>query len=264
MEDDGELTQDQLDLLDELEPGEAKGNVTLKDALDWDNDHFFRVRNELIDLGFVQKGRGRGGSTARITQDRDLEDLDEDEDDQSIALIRVTESELYEPMRNVLEEDWALDQGFRNPIVEITAQQGARSTGGQWSRPDITVVAIQTFEMLPTKHLDVVTFEIKPADGWNITSVFETAAHSKAATHSYLAIYTPEGKFPETDETVRILDECGRFNIGLVTFDDPSDYFSYNFIKVAPRLEPEPGDLDQFLRIQISTAGQAEIRKQTR
>jgi hypothetical protein len=43
MEDDGELTQDQLDLLDELEPGEAKGNVTLKDALDWDNDHFFRV-----------------------------------------------------------------------------------------------------------------------------------------------------------------------------------------------------------------------------
>jgi hypothetical protein len=40
MEDNSELTQDQLDLLDELEPGEAKGNVTLKDALDWDNDDF--------------------------------------------------------------------------------------------------------------------------------------------------------------------------------------------------------------------------------
>ncbi|MEV4721842.1 hypothetical protein AB0J94_32040 [Micromonospora noduli] len=70
------------------------------------------------------------------------------------------EPALYEPMRAVIERDWA--QEHRQDLLadEITAFGGSRPTG-IWSRPDITTVEVRTFEYVPGKHLDVNTFEIK-------------------------------------------------------------------------------------------------------
>jgi len=71
------------------------------------------------------------------------------------------EASLYEPMRAVIQADWAKDERFDFLAVEITAQQGRRQTGGRFSRPDIVAVEVRIPRYLPTKSLEVVTFELK-------------------------------------------------------------------------------------------------------
>jgi len=46
---------------------------------------------------------------------------------------------LYEPLASVLRAQWAREKSFSHHHVEITAQQGRRSTGGRWTRPDLAV-----------------------------------------------------------------------------------------------------------------------------
>ena len=122
------------------------------------------------------------------------------------------ERNLYPRFREAIESGWVRDEALGpNVVVEITAAQGARDTGGRWSRPDLTVVAVRTFDMLPGKHLNVTTFEIKPEGAWdNIACVFEAAAHSRAATQSLLALHTPSG-VPQTSDFDRVIQECRRF-----------------------------------------------------
>ena len=75
--------------------------------------------------------------------------------------------------------------------------------------------------MLPGKHLEVITLEVKPSGMWDISGVYEAAAHSRAATTSFLAIHTPNGEDPQSEEKTRVFDECRRFGVGLLTFGDP-------------------------------------------
>ena len=60
-------------LLDKITELSAKGeafvpNKAVREALDWDHDHYWRVRQELIDEGRVVARRGKGG-TVNLTDE---------------------------------------------------------------------------------------------------------------------------------------------------------------------------------------------------
>jgi hypothetical protein len=171
------------------------------------------------------------------------------------------ESDLYLPISKVLGLDWAKELRFRNHLVEITATQGRRDTGGMWTRPDLTVVAVSTYAYVLGTFFDVITFEVKPAGMWHdVKGVFETAAHSRFATRSYLLIHVPEGEgtIPEAD-LERLQSECTRFQIGLCLFQDPSAYDSWHFLLDPVRREPNPEDIDQFIDQQMSDENKKKI-----
>ena len=76
-------------------------------------------------------------------------------------------------------------------VLEITAKQGRRDTGGTWSRLDIVIVSVVTLPFVLGKHLDVTTFEIKPHTQLDVTSVYEALAHLRAATRAYVFLHVP-------------------------------------------------------------------------
>lgn len=106
---------------------------------------------------------------------------------------------------------------------------------------------------------DVETFEVKPST-CGIEAVFETAAHSRVATKSYLAIrVTDDGSSQE--DLDRIESECVRFGLGLVLFRDPKQYDHWAH-RVEPNgAEPDPFSLEEFIQTQIPAADQEKVRK---
>jgi hypothetical protein len=165
-------------------------------------------------------------------------------------------------MANVLRTEWARDNRFREWIVEITARQGRRETGGKWTRPDLTVVSSTTLLYYPTKLFDVTTFEVKPSDGFDVTAVYEALAHRRAATRSYVLVHIPPAQ--QALDTVQsaieqVSTEAKRHGIGVIVASDPASYDAWDEKVEAVRHEPDPLLLNEFLAIQLSETTKGEI-----
>lgn len=202
--------------------GTPVGNVTLLQKLrdaaasklkfDITDEDYWAARNGLIAEGQIEKGRGRGGSVYRV----------EAVEAKVKPTKRIPESDLYSKVGQYIETLWVKDNGINQFVLEKTASQGKKKTGGRWTRPDFALVALKSFLYIPGKVLELITFEVKPENDYRIEGVFETAAHSRFSHKSYLVIYTPDEN-PATEDFQRVKRECERFGLGLITFTDGAD-----------------------------------------
>jgi len=227
------------------EDGSSIGNKSLRERLNWDFDKYKQVRDELLRDGVIRLGRGRGGSVSYAKP------LTAKELDSSPAPKKKKshERDLYPAFFKGLQK-WAADQGWTDHFVEQLAHQGRRSTGGNWTRPDFVVIGIQKYEYTPGVVRDIETFEVKPSSS-GIDAVFETAAHSRFATKSHLAIQK-EDEEPSEEDLARIESECQRFGLGLIVFRVPETHDDWDY-KVEPiRKEPDPELLEQFVKNQVT------------
>jgi hypothetical protein len=120
--------------------------------------------------------------------------------------------------------------------------------GGRWTRPDVALVAMQTFPYVPTKVFQVITFEIKPDLGTGLDGVFEAAAHSAFAHRSYLA-FPDSQEYEDNPLYDRITEECARFGLGLILFGDLSNWDTYDFQVTARFREPDPQAVNDFMAL---------------
>lgn len=254
------MTQDEIKeygkiLLDLIpKDGSTIGNVKLfrklreknKRLLDSD---YWEIRNGLIDQGVISKARGKGGSVFRL---QDVEASVE------TPRAKAKESNLYQSFNNCIEKFWVGENNIKTFVLEKTATQGKRKTGGKWTRPDFALIAVRTYEYIPGKSLELITFEVKPANDFKIEGVFETAAHSKFAQKSYLAVFCPKGQ-PYTDEFQRVKEECVRFGIGLIIFGEVNNWETYETIVEAERKNPDPDAVNGFISSQIKRDNQSRI-----
>lgn len=222
------------------------GNTTLIRELklsEPDLPVYWDAVNALEDDGKIVRGRGKGGSI-RIPK----EDL-------SIGLIdkpkgkgRKSEGDLYGPIASTLKQWWVHQVGLREYIMEITAHQGRRHTGGFWITLGVTCHAY-----VPGRNLDITTFEIKKSPDEGIYGVFESAAHSAFAHRSFLLIQVPADDSLSDDENFeRTKSECERFGLGLITFTDPSSWETYETIVDAEFKSPSHAQINKFIANQIS------------
>jgi hypothetical protein len=147
------------------EKGGHAGNVTLQRELGWSEDSYWPIRDRLVDAGLLELGRGRGGSVSLVIQAAPLQSDTFEPAIESLPVaspLRVSEADLYDPLAEVLKRQWAKDLRFRSLVVEVTARQGRRDTGGTWTRPDIVAAALRVFPHVPGKFFDLITFEVKP------------------------------------------------------------------------------------------------------
>ena len=174
------------------EKGGHAGNVTLQRELGWEEETYWPIRDRLVDSGLLELGRGRGGSVSLVTQVTQVPPAQPSVSESAGApsLLtspqRISESELYDPVAEVLRKQWARDLRFRSHVVEVTARQGRRDTGGTWTRPDIVTAALRVFPHVPGKFFDLITFELKPFDGIDVTAVFEALSHRRALLQIHL------------------------------------------------------------------------------
>ena len=237
------------------------GNVTLRGYLTdqgWDEDTYWGIRNRLIERGILGIGRGKGGSVRRIPVVTVAPAAAPQAAPLAVAIL--AERELYTPMADVIRSRWAQDYRLDSHIVEITAQQGARATGGRWTRPDITMASYKTFAYVPGKHFDLITFEIKPYDTLDVTVIYEALAHRRAATRSYALVHIPEDKQGEAQAVLdEVSSEAKRYGVGLVVATNPSDYDTWEELVEAVRHEPDPERLNDFLAQQVSQGFREQV-----
>lgn len=248
------------------EAGETKGNVTLRDAfienaksagIQLLPEDYWTIRGLLIEDRSITVGRGRGGSVRRITPALS-ETLQNPADLPGAPAINPKERDLYAPFLETINHFFVSDYRIKLFVSEITAQQGSRSTGGQWTRPDITLVAVKMHEFIPGKSIEVFTFEIKPFWAINIDGVFEASSHSAFANRSFLAIHVAQDV---PDALIdRLESECKRFGTGLILFNDVTDWGTYEIRVDAQRHTPDADDTDQFIATQISFENRDKLR----
>lgn len=263
------FTADEQALLSCLpQDGTAKGNQAVRLELEWDEDRYFSTRNHLEDGGHVVRGRGRGGSVRRI--------LTSETTPPGVAVPASTvasvaeveyldEADLYEPMRKVIAGEWAKDHRADPVAVEITALQGRRSTGGKWSRPDITSVEVRTFSYVPGKFLEVVTFEVKPYYAISVQAVYEALAHRRTGTRAYVLLHVPARITTQIAEVIADIIAVARVHgVGLITAEDPSDYATWEDREDAQRFEPDPERLNEFISVQLTEKAKDAISRRLR
>jgi hypothetical protein len=161
--------KDESILLRLIAEGRNTGNITLlhelKENHGWDEEKYWRVRDELLSRGVLERGRGKGGSV-RLR-------LDESSESQPVAeqARKFPENQLYDALLEVLRTEWVREMKIEPDRIhfELTAHMGKKQMGGRWSRPDISAVDICNFSHLPNKFLDIWTFEVCPA--WGPTAV---------------------------------------------------------------------------------------------
>jgi hypothetical protein len=219
------------------------GNVTLLKRLKergWDETKFWKVRENLLNDGLIERGKGKGGSVRRRTAENHSAQIA----DASV------ESDLYQPLLQVLKTDWSREMRIEPSQIhfEITARQGKKATGGTWTRPDITAVSVRRFTHLPNTYLDIWTFEVKSVDWLDVTAIFEAAAHASRATRSYALLQVPEQINSEIEELIdRCEREAARLHVGFITFVTPLDFGTWETRVEAPRLDTAPESLEDFI-----------------
>jgi len=261
----GQIDQNENTLLTEVPETEPIGNVSLRSKLvekGWTEDLYWEIRNRLIERGILTTGKGKGGSVRRVPAISAPVETAEPAPQESLAAVFLAERALYQPMADVIKNKWAQDYRLDSLVVEVTASQGARQTGGKWTRPDITAASYRTFPYVPGRHFDLITFEIKPGDSADVTVVYEALGHRRAATRAYALIHVPEEKRAELGPLLdEISLEAKRFGIGVIVAADPNNYDLWEELVEAVRHEPDPERLNDFLAQQVSQGFREQIMK---
>ncbi len=234
----------------------------------WDDDSFWDIRNGLIDKGLIIKGRGYGGSVKFIEEENGLSNITNDSslglDDIILQkeIERFKESHLYPQILEVLKSEWKKDRRYDHCIVEITAEQGRKRTGGKWTRPDLTVLTYTTFPYVPGKVFDVMTFEVKPSDKLDVTCVYEALGHLRFATRAYVFLEVPQDVDPLNHEEIKtICNEAKRHGVGVYVASDSGNFETWNELVEPARHTPEPEQMNEFLTLQVSGDAKEAILK---
>jgi hypothetical protein len=252
-------TADREIFLRELkELGGAAGNYKLMETLRWDEDRYWRVHAAVVEEGDVEKGRGRGGSVALVRRRRSS--ASRPEESEQAAEDTGRESDLYQPIEQVLRDKWAREESFDRCVVQVTAHQGRRKTGGTWTRPDITVVSTKRFLYVPHSDFDVWTFEIKPEGEIDITGVYEAKAHSRRATRSYVMFHAPRRDSQMQEVIKACVAEAERIDVGLIVFEKVDDFATWEILVRAPRVDVDHELLEEFIK-QLPERVRNEIAK---
>lgn len=250
------------------EDGTGIGNGRAMERLGWEEARYWKVRNSLEDKGLVKRGRGRGGSLRRVALEpsgvntRNPASVSISTDDTPLVSVVEREIALYDPMAAVLRNEWAKDRRITPVGVETTALQGRRATGGTWSRPDLVSVEIKTYEYVPGKYLEIVTFEVKPSDAINVQAVYEALAHRRSGTRAYVVLHVPTDRETTLEDVIKDVCLVARSHgIGVVTVADPSDYSTWEEREEAHRYEPDPARVNDFIETQLSAALKNKIAR---
>lgn len=250
--------------------GGTISNPSAQALLGLPDAEYWKVRDALVDQGRIVRGRGRGGTLRRVINSAAAQatvsvPVSIATGGTTVAQVEAAvrrELDLYEPIAAVLKGDWARDRRASPLAVEVTALQGRRATGGTWSRPDIVSVEIKTYAFVPGKFLEVISFEVKPADAINVQAVYESLAHRRSATHSYVMLHVPATDAISLVATIEDVRSVARSHgIGVITVGEPDDYNTWEELEEAQRFEPDPDRLDQFIVTQLSDRTKTKIAR---
>ena len=253
------MTEDEGSLLDRIPTdGSYVGIQKTRRELSWEDERIWRALEGLAAKNIVKTGPGYGGTVRRTAASQTP--IEASVPQQRVS--EVSEADIYAPLEDVLRDRWARTMNLEDCIVQTTAKQGRRDTGGTWTRPDLIVVAVSIFEFVPGKVVDAITFEVKTQENFDVTAIYEALSHLRSATRAYVFVEIPEANREKLAELIQSASkEASRHGIGLIVAKRTSDFDSWEIIIEATRREPDPASLDALLSDQLSEENKKQIRK---
>lgn len=174
---------------------------------------FEATLEELRSEGVIARGRGPGGRVA-LTELGIQTWLDVYDDSDSYRGWG-EEKDLYPIVKEALE-------GRSGPHETLIVETGGlKMRRGQWTNPDLMQISLIRRPLLKQEVVQVSSYEVKAWYDWSIKGAFEAAAHSAVFHRSWLILEWAHklpwdaAKFERWAE--RMLSECGRFGVGLMT-----------------------------------------------
>jgi hypothetical protein len=118
------------------------------------------------------------------------------------------------------------------------------------------------FPLTNQRVFDVTTFEVKRPGDWDITAIYEAAAHSTQVSYAYafFAYNTPLAGWQE-DILHRCELEADRLGVGLITASNVADYETWDVRLRAQRQHTSPEALEAFVATQISDENITTIKQ---
>jgi len=244
---DAEVTAFKEQLMVVMPPQGRIGNGALRRKLGWDDGRYWYIRNLLVEAGSLSTSRGRGGSVQRVIS---VESMDSEEQLDSSEL---AEKDLYVPILETLRTGWIPDHRIDDFVVHQTAHQGRRDTGGKWTRPDITLASSNNYKYVPGRSVEIRTFEVKMGVGVDVTAVYEALAHRRAAHYAHVLVYVPDTQRAALGPMLeRMISDSQEHGVGFVLVGDAANYETWDIEVDARRANPNPAELDAFIRTQTS------------
>ena len=247
------------------------GNKALREALGWsgDLDRYWAAHARAVDSGKVAPGRGKGGSVRLLSQDSAGDDLSDfplsPEDDALIPSdVPQKEASLYAGALSVIKNAWVKSATYDSFIAENTAAKGRAATGGKWTRPDISLLAVKAFPYLPARQFDIVTFEIKPKGQTTVEGVFEALSHQQFATRSYVIFHLDSvdaDQFDKHPNSSRITGTARKHGVGVILATDIGDWETWDEIIEAARGSPDPEQANRFIATCFTESAKDEVIK---
>lgn len=247
-------------------------NGYLRTLLGWSEEKYWRIHQQLLEDGEIERGRGYGGTVILVDKTQSGHPADEavagaidpgtpfPTGRGSDEVVTLTESDLYEPVRAELAKHWALRRQLDECHCEIIARQGRRDTGGSWSRPDLAVIGSRKFEFFPERVFELHTFEVKASYDISIKGVLEALAHREAATRSYVLYHTAGGDLADFPESTRIQELAGRHGIGVIAARAIDDIEQWDEVVPALRANSDPEAVNVFIGRSLSDDAKRKIR----
>lgn len=250
--------------------GGRASNAGLQSHLKWPDEKYWKIHGELFDAGQIEKGRGYSGTViavpTKFTESVNDQSLTEEisvgaQSPREVEIEPLKEDKLYAPAQKQLTDNWSVRHGLDSTHVENIAKQGRRETGGSWSRPDLALVALKTFEYLPDRIFEIHTFEIKASYEVTVKGVMEALSHREAATRSYVIYHTNGLDLSDYPEATRIENLAIKHGIGVFAAKDISDFNEWAELVPAMRSTPDPDDMETFIKRSLSEEAKSKIRK---
>jgi hypothetical protein len=231
-------------------PSRKAGNKSIRTALLVTDVDYWAAHKILVESGRALRGTGKGGSIvlpAPVPQPPAPVPI------VAPAVPPNDEAGWYDPLAAVMRIGWFQEQSFAEAVLEVTARQGRRNTGGKWTRPDLAAVGLRKSAFTKSHEVEVWTFEVKRARDLDVSAVYESLAHSRAATHAAVIACYDAALTPAQEEELEVVAaEARRQGVGLyvvvwgfASFDDVD-------VNVPPeRFAPGVGALDDFITVQL-------------
>lgn len=167
----------------------------------------------------------------------------------------MVEAALYPKVQDWLEASFSLvrrghwQESHRKALITANLNW---IDGGPWMRPDLAFIHAhrRKFESKPT--LDLYTVEVKPPGAQTLVSLHQTLAHGRFADFVLLVAAKPGGEFQEAEA------QAARFGVGLVFYENASDWRSYQVLVEPKRSTPDPDLRDQFLSCALEADGSTD------
>jgi hypothetical protein len=225
--------------------GSMIGNTYLMRLLGMTAEEFFKEKEVLQDLEKVVTGKGRGGSLG-------LAKIRTSITEKKVSGGVKEESSLYEPIKKYFDENWGPNYISDCYCSIISGSpKGHKRRSGQWSRPDVSLLTISSYQFLPARILEVTTIEAKRYQDATPEAVFETASHNKFGHQAYLAVeWLEECDIDDSknENFKRIIKEAENFGIGVIQMKkDSKDGYNFKFILDPKRKDPLPDDCNAFI-----------------